>query len=182
MKKRCFHLTSGFRSILKSRSIVLLGAVTLALVVSSTQSFAASSNKKKSTFNSTQQQTTVTGKVVDESGIALPGVTVVVVGTTNGQITDIDGNYTISNVPSDASLQFTFVGMQTQEVVVAGQQQINITMIEETIGLEEVIATGYATERKKDIIGSVLYSKYRRNAYYSCSKHDFPVTRSCCRS
>ena len=102
-----------------------------------------------------QQQSTITGTVTGESGESIPGVTVLVKGTTNGTITDFDGNYTLGNVPSDAILSFSFVGMTSQEVSVSGKTQINIVMVEDRIGLEEVLVTGYTTERKKDIIGSV---------------------------
>ncbi len=102
-----------------------------------------------------QQDLTVTGKVVDANGEPLPGVTVMVKGTTNGTITDFDGNYSLGNVPSDATLSFTFIGMKSQEIVLSGQAVVNATMEEDRIGLEEVLVTGYSTERKKDIIGSV---------------------------
>ena len=72
-----------------------------------------------------------------------------------GTISGIDGNYSISGVSANATLQFTFVGMEPQEVAIGGQSVINVTMQESTIGLEEVVATGYGTERKRDIIGSV---------------------------
>jgi len=102
-----------------------------------------------------QQQATVSGRVTDASGTPLPGVTVVIRGTTQGTITDADGNYSISNIPEDATLVFSFVGMKTHEVVVGDQSTINVTMEEETIGIEEVIAIGYGTQKKRDFIGSI---------------------------
>tara|TARA_R110002050_G_scaffold91784_6_gene192535 strand:+ start:16609 stop:20208 length:3600 start_codon:yes stop_codon:yes gene_type:complete len=105
------------------------------------------------------QQKTITGKVSDSSGASLPGVTVVVKGTTQGTITDTDGNYTLTNVPGDAFLAFSFVGMKMQEIAVAGKSIINVTMTEETIGLEEVVAIGYGTMKKKDLTGSVASIK-----------------------
>ncbi|MGC9355495.1 MAG: carboxypeptidase-like regulatory domain-containing protein, partial [Mariniphaga sp.] len=89
-----------------------------------------------------QQQRTVTGKVTDSRGQPLPGVTVVVKGTTQGTVTNVDGEYTISNLPEGATLAFSFVGMQTQEILVGNQTVINISMTEETIGIEEVVAIG----------------------------------------
>lgn len=101
------------------------------------------------------QQKAISGKVVDESGIPLPGVTVVVKGTTVGIVTDIDGNYNLS-VPADArTLVFSFVGMRTQEITIGNQTSINITLESETIGLDEVIAVGYASQKKANIVGSV---------------------------
>jgi TonB-linked SusC/RagA family outer membrane protein len=101
------------------------------------------------------QQKPVAGKVTDSGGQPLPGVTVVVKGTTQGTVTNADGNYSLTNIPDDATLVFSFVGMKTQEVVVGSQTSINITMEEETIGIEEVVAIGYGTMKKSDLTGSV---------------------------
>lgn len=102
-----------------------------------------------------QQQRTISGKVIDEEGMPLPGVSVVVQGTTVGVVTDIDGNYTL-RVPDDARvLVFSFVGMKRQQVTIGNQTTINITMEAETIGLEEVIAVGYASQKKANVVGSV---------------------------
>lgn len=105
------------------------------------------------------QQERVTGKVTDESGKALPGVTVVIKGTTNGTVTNIDGNYSLSNVPNNAILVFSFVGMRTQEIAVGNQTSINVTMAADAIGIEEVVAVGYATVTKKELTGSVVSIK-----------------------
>ncbi len=105
------------------------------------------------------QQKIVSGKVTDMGGQALPGVTVVVKGTTQGTVTNADGSYSITNIPSDATLQFSFVGMKTQEVVVGSQTSINVVMEEETIGIDEVVAIGYGTMKKSDLTGSVSQVK-----------------------
>jgi TonB-dependent starch-binding outer membrane protein SusC len=102
-----------------------------------------------------QQPSSVSGKITDNSNQPLPGVTVVVKGTTQGTVTNADGEYTLTNIPDDAVLQFSFVGMRTQEVAVEGRRSINVTMVEETIGIEEVVAVGYGTMKKSDITGSV---------------------------
>ena len=100
-------------------------------------------------------QRTVTGTVTDtESGTHLPGVNVIEKGTTNGVSTDIDGNYSIT-VGSDASLQFTYIGFQTQEVEVNAQTTINIALVTDAETLEEVVVIGYGVQRKKDLTGSV---------------------------
>jgi TonB-linked SusC/RagA family outer membrane protein len=103
----------------------------------------------------TMQQKGISGKVTDSFGSPLPGVSVVVKGTTNGTITDADGNYSISNAPENATLQFSFVGMKGQEVVVAGKTSINVKMEEETVGIEEVVAVGYGVQKKVNVIGSI---------------------------
>ena len=102
-----------------------------------------------------QQQKSVSGKVTDEAGQPLPGVTVVIKGTTQGTVTNGDGNYTISNIPENATLQFSFVGMKAQEVVVGNQTNINVQMEVDAIGLEEVVAVGYGTQKKLNLTGAV---------------------------
>jgi len=101
------------------------------------------------------QQKSISGKVSDGSGQPLPGVTVVVKGTTQGTVTDTNGNYILTNIPAKATLVFSFVGMKTQEVAVLGKQEINVVLEEETIGLEEVVAIGYGTQGKRNITGSI---------------------------
>ncbi len=110
------------------------------------------------TFDDAQfadQSKTISGKVTDAGGQPLPGVTVVVKGTTQGTVTGADGGYTLPNVPNDATLQFSFVGMRTQEVLVGNQTNIDITMAEEAIGLDEVVAVGYGVQKKETLSGSV---------------------------
>jgi TonB-dependent starch-binding outer membrane protein SusC len=102
-----------------------------------------------------QQQKSVSGKVTDSTGASLPGVSVVVKETTKGVITDMNGKYTISNVPENATLQFSFVGMKTQEIVVGNRSTINAMLTEETVGIDEVVAIGYGTQRKVTLTGSV---------------------------
>ncbi|MDO8930724.1 MAG: carboxypeptidase-like regulatory domain-containing protein, partial [Bacteroidota bacterium] len=100
------------------------------------------SKKLDASFSEIQQPKSVSGKVTDSSGGSLPGASVVVKGTTNGTITDSNGSYSLSNVPDNATLQFSFVGMKMQEIVVGGKTMINVTLEEETIGIEEVVAIG----------------------------------------
>lgn len=102
-----------------------------------------------------QQQKTISGKVIDSSGSGLPGVSVVVKGTTNGTITDVNGNYTLGNVPENGVLQFTFVGMKSVEFPLDGKTTLDVTMEEETIGIDEVVAVGYGTQRRASLTGSV---------------------------
>jgi TonB-linked SusC/RagA family outer membrane protein len=101
------------------------------------------------------QTNTVSGKVTDPDGQPLPGVTIIVVGTTNGTVTDIDGNYTIPNITGNETLQFSFVGMKSQEIPITNRAQINVILEEEAIGIDEVIAIGYGTVKKSDLTGAV---------------------------
>jgi TonB-linked SusC/RagA family outer membrane protein len=112
--------------------------------------------------NVAAQQRAVSGKVIDESGQPLPGVTILIKGTSQGTVTDLDGNYTLTNIPTDATLVFSFVGMRTQEVVVGNQTSINVIMEEESIGLDEVVAIGYGTVKRENLTGAVSTASAER--------------------
>ncbi len=101
-----------------------------------------------------QQASAIKGGVTDRNGEPLPGVTVVVKGTTVGTITDMNGQYSLSAVPDDGVLVFSFLGMVTQEAEVAGRTQINVTLLESSIMLDEVISTGYQTISRERSSGS----------------------------
>ncbi|MGQ1948389.1 SusC/RagA family TonB-linked outer membrane protein [Geofilum sp. OHC36d9] len=105
--------------------------------------------------NLMQQQKTISGRVTDDIGDPLPGVSVVIKGTVQGTITHKDGRYTLSNVPADATLQFSFIGMTTQEIFVGNQLNISVKMLPDAISLDEVVAIGYGTQRRSEITGSV---------------------------
>jgi len=85
------------------------------------------------------QKKVISGTVRDSKGVSLPGVNVVVKGTTIGTVTDSDGNYTIASVPTIATLVFSFIGMQTKEIAVEGKTSVNVVLGETTVGVEEVI-------------------------------------------
>jgi TonB-linked SusC/RagA family outer membrane protein len=99
-------------------------------------------------------QINVKGKVSDVSGV-LPGVTVVVKGTTNGIITDVKGAYSLSGIPQNSSLVFSFVGMKSQEVPVKGKSVINVVLTVETVGIDEVVVVGYGTQKRASVTGAV---------------------------
>ena len=102
-----------------------------------------------------QQERKITGKVTDLAGNALPGVSVIVQGTTAGTLTDANGNYSLT-LPSGAkAITFSFVGMKSQEVTIGTQTTINATLSEEAIGLQEVVVVGYGTQKKANLTGSV---------------------------
>ncbi len=103
----------------------------------------------------TLQQRTVTGVVTDSRGEPLPGVTIIIPGTTTGTVTNADGNFTLAVPPSAQTLQFSFVGMRTQEVPIDGRTTFTVVMEEETIGIEEVVAIGYGTQRRREVSGSI---------------------------
>lgn len=110
-------------------------------------------------FKQQPQVKTITGIVSDNDGTALPGVTIVVKGTTNGTVTNFDGKYTLTKVPVDGTLLFSFVGMQTQEVVVGQQSNINVTLLADAIDVGEVVVVGYGTLEKKEVTSSITTVK-----------------------
>lgn len=101
------------------------------------------------------QSISVSGKVTDTDGMELPGVTVQVKGTTNGTSTGIDGTYSLSNVPGNGTIVYSFVGMQPQEIAVQNQKVINVSLANDDQVLEEVVVVGYGTVKKKDATGAV---------------------------
>ncbi len=110
--------------------------------------------KESNSLQTTQKIVEITGKVTDVFG-AMIGVTVVVKETTNGTITDLDGNYTITVTSADDVLIFSFIGYRSQEISINGRTIINVVMIEDAIALGEIVAIGYGTKTKSDITGSV---------------------------
>lgn len=101
------------------------------------------------------QQLVLSGKVTDSSsGESLPGVSIVVKGTTNGTISDIDGNFTL-NIKRGETVQFSYVGYQRQEIVIENQQNVSVAMVPDLSQLEEVVVVAYGTRRKADLTGSV---------------------------
>ena len=106
----------------------------------------------------TQQTETATGVVKDALGEAVIGASVVVKGTTNGTITDFDGNFSIPNVKKGDIIQISFVGYQTQEIAWAGAP-LNITLKDDTQALEEVVVVGFGSQKKADLTGAVSQVK-----------------------
>ena len=99
-------------------------------------------------------QQSITGTVVDDKGETLPGVAVIVQGTSTGSVTDIDGKYSIT-APADGVLLFSYVGMKPVSESVNGRTTIDITMLPDAIGLEEVVAIGYGVQKKATLTGAV---------------------------
>ena len=103
-----------------------------------------------------QQTRKITGRILDENGEPLIGVSVMLKGTSNGTITNIDGDYTLSGDITDKSvLEVTYIGMKKQEITVGNRTRINITMTSDNEMLDEVIVVGYGTQRKGNLTGSV---------------------------
>lgn len=101
------------------------------------------------------QPITISGRVTDDSGEPLPVVTVLEKGTTNGTVTNLEGRFTISVSGRQSILVFSFIGMVTKEIEVSAQTEINVVLEEDAVQLSEVVAIGYAIQKKKDLTGAV---------------------------
>jgi len=116
------------------------------------------SNEQSEVLSSLQQKG-ITGTVSDKNGAPVAGANVVVSGTSVGTITDINGKYSIEVPPGSKSLRFSFVGMESQEISIGLLTQIDATMVESGIGLEEVVVIGYGTQKKVTLTSSVSVVK-----------------------
>lgn len=105
--------------------------------------------------NQQSQKISVNGRVVDKGGMGIPSVTVLVKGTTKGTITDYDGNYSLVLDGQNVVLVFSSIGFKSQEMPVRNQTAINVTLLEDYVGLEEVVAVGYGTQKKETMTGAV---------------------------
>lgn len=97
----------------------------------------------------------IKGQVVDETGEPVIGASVIVQGTTHGTVTDIDGNFQLSDVPQNSVIRISYIGYLTQTFTYAGQQLLKITLLEDTQLLDEVVVIGYGTMKKEDLTGSI---------------------------
>lgn len=101
------------------------------------------------------QNKTITGSIKDQTGEPMIGVNVLVKGTLNGSITNIDGFYTLQNVDRNATLVVSYIGYETQEILVADRSEINVVLKDDQQTLEEVVVVGYGVQKKSDLTGSI---------------------------
>ncbi|MBA4407886.1 MAG: TonB-dependent receptor [Odoribacter sp.] len=145
---------------LKIYFYVILGVILNASVVfgasSSSEKFNPKPGDKSEMVTSAQQQIKVTGKITDSANKeVIPGVTIVVKGTTIGIVSDIDGSYTI-NVPNRNSvLVFSFVGYKSQEIEVNNETSINVSLVSDVTDLDEVVVVGYGVQKRANVVGAV---------------------------
>jgi TonB-linked SusC/RagA family outer membrane protein len=105
------------------------------------------------------QNLTIQGSAKDEKGNPIPGVTVLVKGTTVGTVTDESGNYSLAVPSTSKALVFSFVGMAPQEIEIGDKTQVDVVMVEDAVGLEEIVVVGYGTQRRESVTGSVATVK-----------------------
>lgn len=101
------------------------------------------------------QDQKISGQVLTATGEPLPGATIIVKGTSVGTVTDFDGKFSLQNLSSTDVLLISFVGMKPKEIVVGSQSTITVSLEEESIGLDEVVAIGYGTQKKETLTGSI---------------------------
>lgn len=106
-----------------------------------------------------QSGITITGTVVDSDGLTMPGVNIIIKGTTTGVVTDIDGNFSISVPEKDAVLTFSFVGFISQDVVVGNQTNIKVILQVSALELDDVVVVGYGVQKKKLVTGATSQVK-----------------------
>lgn len=107
------------------------------------------SNKGVAKTPVAQQTRTVTGKIIDETGEPLIGVSVLVRGTNNGAITDVNGDYFITgNITDTTVLEITYIGMKKQTIEIGSRNRINVTMLSDAETLDEVVVVGYGTQKR----------------------------------
>lgn len=134
----------------------------MSLLMLATPSFANASDVTANGIevsNSIQQTRNISGVVKDAKGEPIIGANVVVKGTTNGNITDLDGRFTLNNVPANAIIQISYVGYVTQEVTVGNKSNLDIVLQEDNETLQEVVVVGYGTTVKKDLTTAVTSVK-----------------------
>lgn len=139
-----------------SKFFVVGGALLLAITpTDATGNNYSGISPASSSFIVQQQGRTITGTVVDDKGETIIGANIMVKGTTNGSITNIDGQFTLNNVSEGATLVISFVGYKEQTIKVGAQSNINITLKEDSELIDEVVVVGYAAQKKVNLSGSV---------------------------
>ncbi len=105
------------------------------------------------------QNTVYSGKVTEQDGSSVPGVSVVVKGQSIGTTTDMEGKFTISVPPGSKTLVFSFIGLKAQEVLLGANKTLSVTMLSETVDVEEVVVVGFGTQKKVNLTGAVAAVK-----------------------
>ncbi len=154
MSKRINPNTNKVKKNFKLQKILFLIGLVWSLTIVNIMSSSAEITTIPSVPSVDQNIVTVKGSVKDKEGFPIVGASVVLKGTTNGTITDGDGNYSLSNIPENGVLSYSFIGMKTQEIR-ATRTTIHVIMEEDAISLDDVVAIGYGYVKKKDLTGAV---------------------------
>ncbi len=153
-KHEKFSVSSKMQKIKLSLNLLLCFVI---LSVSSGSVYALNENDKPDNLETTLQQVVVRGVVTDASNNeTLPGVNIIIAGTNQGQVSDGDGNYSISVSGSEAVLEYSFLGYLKQRVTVGSQSVINVALVPDVAMLEEVVVVGYGSQIRTEISGSIV--------------------------
>ena len=158
-------LLKGIKKVISITRIAVLIMLVAVFQTSATSLYNATVdvNVENENVNAVQQQAKrqITGVVLDNTGEPIVGANVVERGTTNGIITDIDGKFSL-NVNENAFIQITYIGYVLQDVSVRNQQNINVTLLEDTQNLEEVVVVGYGVQKKVNLTGAITVSDVKK--------------------
>ncbi|MGI6572103.1 MAG: SusC/RagA family TonB-linked outer membrane protein [Fermentimonas sp.] len=143
---------NNFKHVLKIMRITLLLLFFCILFSSASNSYSQESTATSSVEQPAKKQ--ITGKVVDENGNPIIGVNILEIGTTNGTVTDMDGNFSLS-VKDNATIRVSYIGYLEQSIVTTGQSAFNIALLEDTKALDELVVVGYGVQKKVNLTGSV---------------------------
>ena len=145
---------------IKNKTAMCVGSATLfALLFSAPSVFAETMKASEVSLAAVQQTKKITGTVVDNTGEPVIGANVVVKGTTLGSITDMDGKFIIEDVPSNGTLQISYIGYKSIEMPIGSQSDFKITLQEDSERLDDVVVVGYGVQKKVTVTGSVASLK-----------------------
>jgi len=156
--RESFILIGKYLQIMNLTFILLLWGLMSSASTNYSKATRLSPDEKSQNFvsvESAQIDRKLTGKVTDSSKTSLPGVSVVIKGTSIGTTSDTNGNYSFLNIDDNATLKFSFVGMKIQEVKIAGKSSVNVTLEDESIDVEELVVVGYGVQKKVNLTGAV---------------------------
>lgn len=139
---------------LKLNHVLLCSAIGFTSLNAMAESTNNAINETLSVLRTNQGNLTIKGTISDKTGPII-GANVIIKGTTNGVITDIDGNFTLENVKKGDILQVSFIGYSTKEIKISNNNNLHIQLDEDTQSLEEVVVVGYGSQRKSDLTGGV---------------------------
>ena len=162
MKKILILQCPDFLKICLEKSLKIINLIFLLLFVSAISVFGRKNDTETVKLNSKlkdaqmSQQLTVKGKITDsQTGEPMPGVNIIIKGTSTGSLADAGGNFSLSVTDKNATLVISFIGYKTQEVPLNGRVTVDVVMTAEITGLEEVVVIGYGTQKKINLTGSV---------------------------
>lgn len=161
MKKKSNSLHDRVKKICRYNLFLFMRFILILVLFTFLQGSAAAVNSKLLTDADAnmQQERNISGLVTSQNGEPIPGVTVLVKGTTIGTVTDFDGKYTIKSSSVVGTLVFSYIGMRTQEIEPGTIKTIDVVMEDDMVGVDEIVVVGYGIQKKSDLTGSIVSIK-----------------------